>query len=77
MNGELVSLENLARECELYKKLKKIDFFQYFGQFKYLGMWKEGSKKARFVECKKKIVKALDLNDQKLLAWKIDLFNDF
>ena len=36
MNGELISLENLARECEIYKKLKKIDFFQHFGKFKYL-----------------------------------------
>lgn len=40
MNGELVPLETLARECDIYKKLMKIDFFSKFTKHRSFGRWK-------------------------------------
>ena len=67
----------MAHEESLYKKLIKIEFFQHFTKIKYIGKWKDGSKMARFLENRKNVYKLLDLSDQKLLASKIELFNDF
>lgn len=77
MNGELVPLETLARECDIYKKLMKIDFFSKFTKHRSFGRWKESTKKNRFLGSCRNISNLLDLDDQKLLLWKIELFNDF
>lgn len=39
-NGELVPLETLARQFDLYKKLKKIDYFKNYHYIKYIYKWK-------------------------------------
>jgi hypothetical protein len=70
-DGELVSLEDLIHEFEIYSKLKKIHFYQYYAQIKFMNKWNRGSKKAHFIEHKFKIKRLLSLDYPQLLQWKI------
>ena len=68
--GELIPLERLIYEWDIYSNLKKIPFYRYFWIIKLMNKWNRGSKVAKFVETKYKIKKLLYLENDKILSWK-------
>lgn len=61
--GELIPLEKLIYEYDLYSKLRKVPFFRYYFLIKFMNKWNRGSKVAKFIETKYRIKRLLFLEN--------------
>lgn len=59
--GELVPLDKLIHEYDLFTRVKKVHFFKHFWTIKLMNKWNRGSKVAKFIETKYKIKKLMYL----------------